>query len=126
MDDRVAGAPAGTSARALICVDGWPTLTVSRLLDRLVPGQARHHGDFDWGGWRIAQHLRARHGIGSWRYDVDHYREAVAARPHARASLRGRSPGVAQRDALAGELAAIDHCVSEEQVLDQLLGDLTR
>ncbi len=114
----------GPGCPQLVCVDGWPSVTVAALLDRLDPGQARHHGDFDWGGWRIARHLRLRHGVGTWRYDAGELLAARARHPGAGGPLRGSPPPASERDALAEAILADGRSLSEERDLELLLEDL--
>ena len=59
--------------------------------------RVRYHGDFDWGGLRIAGGLFGRFPMQPWRYDADAYQAAVAA-------------GLGR--------------IEEELVLDDLIGDL--
>lgn len=58
----------GADGRPLICVEGQPNLAAERLLQILVDrGISLHyHGDFDWGGVRIATHLWNRFGFVPW------------------------------------------------------------
>src|ERR1700721_2022395 len=70
----------------LVCVGGQPSAAGWRLLDLLAAGGAefRYHGDFDWGGIRIACAVRQRVGQGQshwqpWRYDRDAYEAAATA-----------------------------------------------
>lgn len=114
----------GPRCPQLVCIDGWPSVTVSRVLRGLAPGQAIHHGDFDWGGWRIARHLRVGHGVGSWRYDAAAFRALRARRPDAGTRLKGSAPAPDERDALADALVADGRGLSEELDLELLIEDL--
>jgi uncharacterized protein (TIGR02679 family) len=126
----------GSRCPPLVCVGGQPSAAGWRLLDLLAAGNAgfRYHGDFDWGGVRIATAVRQRAAQSgshwqSWRYDRDSY-EAVAT-----AMLAG--PDAAPPPRLTGEpvptpwdldlataMAHHDVRVEEELFLDILLGDL--
>jgi uncharacterized protein (TIGR02679 family) len=127
----------GSRCPPLVCVGGRPSAAGWRLLDLLAAGDPgfRYHGDFDWGGIRIASAVRQRAvQSGShwqpWRYDQDSY-EAVAtailaahdAAPPPR--LTG-DPALTPWDpGLAGAMAYHDVRVEEELFLDILLADLT-
>ncbi|MEV7466999.1 DUF2399 domain-containing protein [Streptomyces kronopolitis] len=52
----------------------------------------RYHGDFDWGGLRIAAALLRRVPWSPWRYTAAHYRAAVRALAARRSPGRGRRP----------------------------------
>ena len=54
----------GSRCPPLVCVGGQPSAAGWRLLDLLAAGGAefRYHGDFDWGGIRIASAVRRRVG----------------------------------------------------------------
>ncbi|HEX9042440.1 MAG TPA: TIGR02679 family protein, partial [Trebonia sp.] len=74
----------GSRCPPLVCVGGQPSAAVWRLLELLGAGNAefRYHGDFDWGGIRIARAVRQRAGQErwqAWRYDRDAYKAAAAA-----------------------------------------------
>ncbi len=125
----------GSRCPPLVCVGGQPSAAGWRLLDLLAAGNAgfRYHGDFDWGGIRIASAVRQRVAqSGSnwqpWRYDRDSY-EAVAtpmlaahAAPPPR--LTGEPVSTPWDPDLATAMARHDVRVEEELFLDTLLADL--
>ncbi len=61
----------GARCQPLVCVGGQPSAAGWRLLDLLAAGGAEfgYHGDFDWGGVRIAGAVRQRVNWRPWRYD---------------------------------------------------------
>src|SRR6266571_4464243 len=61
----------GARCQPLVCVGGQPSAAGWRLLELLVGGGAEfsYHGDFDWGGIRIAGAVRRRVNWRPWRYD---------------------------------------------------------
>jgi len=127
----------GSRCPPLICVGGQPSAAGWRLLDLLAAGGAefRYHGDFDWGGMRIANAVRERAGKRQsrwepWRYDRDAYEAAVtmmmmdvhpAARP---ARLTGEPVATPWDSGLATAMARHDVRIEEELFLDTLLADL--
>jgi uncharacterized protein (TIGR02679 family) len=132
----------GSRCPPLVCVGGQPSAAVWRLLDLLGAGVATfyYHGDFDWGGIRIASAVRQRVGQRQldwrpWRYDRGAYEAAAAAALAGRAS--GGPAGLPGLPRLTGEPAATPWDpgladamtrhgvrVEEELSLDALLADL--
>ncbi len=80
----------GAGCQPLVCVGGQPSAAGWRLLELLAAGGAEsgYHGDFDWGGVRIACTVRHRVNWRPWRYDHQEYETAVSA-AHSLASLAG-------------------------------------
>jgi uncharacterized protein (TIGR02679 family) len=126
----------GSYCPPLVCVGGQPSAAGWRLLDLLAAGGAefRYHGDFDWGGIRIASAVRQRVGQAQsrwqpWRYDRDAYETAAATvlAVHAAARLPRLAcdPVATPWDpGLADAMARHDVRVEEEIFLDALLADL--
>jgi uncharacterized protein (TIGR02679 family) len=126
----------GRCCPPLVCVGGQPSAAGWRLLDLLAVDGAgfRYHGDFDWGGVRIANAVRQRVGQGRsrwqpWRYDREAYEAAAtamlavhgAARPPR---LAGEPVATPWDPRLAIAMAQHNVRAEEELVLDALLGDL--
>jgi uncharacterized protein (TIGR02679 family) len=109
----------------LVCLSGQPSAATLSLLRLLARGEAtlRYHGDFDWGGVRIAATLRARVGWQPWRYDTASYCDALDAHPDT-AALSGRPMATDWDPPLAAAMTAAGRRVEEELVLDRLLADL--
>ena len=125
----------GSCCPPLVCVGGQPSAAGWRLLDMLATGGAefRYHGDFDWGGIRIASAVRRRVSQGHscwqpWRYDIDAYETAAATvlAAHARRlpRLAGDPVATPWDPGLADAMARHDVRVEEEISLDSLLADL--
>jgi uncharacterized protein (TIGR02679 family) len=126
----------GRDCPPLVCVSGQPSAAVWRLLDLLARGGAefRYHGDFDWGGIRIADAVRQRAVQGQanwrpWRYDRDTYEFAATAVPAAPAAARmpgltGEPVATPWDPGLAAAMAHHGVRVEEELFLDTLLADL--
>jgi uncharacterized protein (TIGR02679 family) len=120
----------------LVCVGGQPSAAGWRLLDLLAAGGAefRYHGDFDWGGIRIASAVRQRVSQGQshwqpWRYDRDAYEAAATAALAGHAAARlprlgGELVATPWDPGLATAMARHDVRVEEELSLDALLADL--
>lgn len=110
----------------LVCVEGQPNTAVLRLLDLLTADGAvfAYHGDFDWGGLRIAKAIIDRYDVNPWRFGVDDY---LAAAPSGTLTLGPPATGVAApwSPGLVEAMTAHNVAIHEEQVLDHLLADLT-
>jgi uncharacterized protein (TIGR02679 family) len=123
----LAAATLGARSRPLICTDGQPNGAVDELIRQLRGSGSvvAHHGDFDWGGIRIANTLMSRHHIEPWRFATSDYRAALDA---GRVPLDdGPHPESASWDAdLVPTMGSCGRCVFEEQVLSTLIEDLRR
>jgi hypothetical protein len=81
------------------------------------------HGDFDWGGVRIANFLFERLPVRPWRFDAAAYREVAMA---GRGTVLTGSPAVAGWDPdLAPAMTELGMKVEEESVLEPLIRDLS-
>jgi uncharacterized protein (TIGR02679 family) len=126
----------GRRCPPLVCVGGQPSAAGWRLLDLLAAGGAefRYHGDFDWGGIRIANAVRQRAGQGQsrwqpWRYDAATYEAMAAALTAGLAAARlprlaGDPVPTPWDPGLATTMARHDFRIEEELALDALLADL--
>jgi uncharacterized protein (TIGR02679 family) len=109
----------------LVCLQGQPS-TAALLLLRLCADAGwtlRYHGDFDWGGFRIAGRLLCHVPWTPWRYTAADYRAALAAH-QATAPLAGAPADSPWDPPLAETVLAAGRRIEEELVLDQLLDDL--
>lgn len=121
----------GTACPPLVCLEGTPSVAANRLLRHLLARGAhlRYHGDFDWGGIRIATSLftLAEHSgrpATPWRYDSAAYLEAVARK------LGTTLPPAKPRDTpwdpdLRHHIETHALRVEEEHVIEALLADLS-
>jgi uncharacterized protein (TIGR02679 family) len=115
----------GAQALPLVCLGGYPNQAGLRLLTRLAHQGADllYHGDFDWAGLQIANHLLKTIPIHPWRFTAADYRRALET--EAERPALGDRPVAAQWDPdLAAAMADADLVVEEETVLEELLGDL--
>ncbi|MEC3982786.1 TIGR02679 family protein [Amycolatopsis sp. H20-H5] len=114
----------GPTSTPLICTNGQPGAAVMLLLRSLLAAGAdlRYHGDFDWGGLRIANLLFSRLPVRHWHFDAAAYRTAAAAHPGH--PLTG-TPATADWDPdLGPAMTETGTKVEEELVLDDLIADL--
>ncbi|MCF4140849.1 TIGR02679 family protein [Streptomyces sp. Tue 6430] len=122
----------GPACPPLVCLQGQPSAAALTLLHDLSTRGAGllYHGDFDWGGVRIAAALARSVPWRPWRYEAAHYRAAVAVAAAAAAAadaapgLTGRPAETPWDPALAASLLELGVRVEEEAVLDDLLADL--
>lgn len=115
----------GRHSRSLVCTGGQPGTAVLFLLRQLAKSGAvlRYHGDFDWGGLRIANVVFDRLPVQPWHFDAPSYRLATSV--HSGKRLTG-TPATASWDAnLGAAMSAVGMRVEEEAVLDDLVDDLT-
>lgn len=115
----------GSQAGPLVCTDGQPNSAVDELLRqaRTASATVAHHGDFDWGGIRIANALMSRYQVEPWRFSTSDYLASVA---DAHLPLEAsRHPIAATWDPdLVPTMVERGRCLFEEQVLDDLVEDL--
>ena len=118
----------GAECQPLVCVGGQPSAAGWRLLELLRAGGAEfgYHGDFDWGGVRIAGAVRQRVNWRPWRYDREAYEAAMsAAHPLTPlAGLVGEPAATPWDPGLAAAMRRRNVRIEEELTLDALLQDL--
>ncbi|WP_163508915.1 TIGR02679 family protein [Fodinicola acaciae] len=113
----------GSSCPPLVCTNGQPRAAVMVLLRLLASAgaQLHYHGDFDWGGIRIANTIFGRLTVQPWQFDTATY-VSVCSAGHP---LSG-SPVAASWDPdLADVMRTAGKAVEEDLVLDTLLTDLS-
>jgi uncharacterized protein (TIGR02679 family) len=119
----------GARCQPLVCVGGQPSSAAWRLLELLAVGGAEfgYHGDFDWGGVRIAGTVRQRVNWRPWWYGHQAYEAAVsAAHPlNPLAVLAGEPAATPWDPELASAMRHRNVRIEEELTLDTLLQDLT-
>jgi uncharacterized protein (TIGR02679 family) len=115
----------GVASPPLVCVNGQPTAAVLRLLSLLTDAgcDLRYHGDFDWGGIRIANLLWNRYSMRPWRFDTRSYLDQV---PRGSSTLRGTPANAVWDSELSTAVAQHAVRIEEEAVLPDLLADLAR
>ncbi|MHB1592572.1 MAG: TIGR02679 family protein [Streptosporangiaceae bacterium] len=115
----------GSRCRPLVCVGGQPSAAGWRLLELLAADGSEfgYHGDFDWGGVRIARAVRQRVAWRPWHYDQPTY-EAAASAAQTVAPLRGEPAPTPWDPDLALSMRRHGLRVEEELMIDVLLADL--
>ena len=69
----------GSRLCALVCTDGMPAAAQRCLLSQLAKARASlcYHGDFDWPGLRIGNHVMREYGARPWRFGAADYENAA-------------------------------------------------
>lgn len=118
----------GDRCAPLLCTDGMPAAAQRTLLNQLQNAGAllHYHGDFDWPGLRIANHVLRTWQARPWRLATGDYEAAVQTAPHVQRDLT-ETDIVAAWDPLLGP-AMCRHglSIAEEAVADRLIEDLKR
>ncbi|WP_306322056.1 MULTISPECIES: TIGR02679 family protein [unclassified Streptomyces] len=114
----------GPHCPPLVCLQGQPSAAALTLLRRAhAQGIVlRYHGDFDWGGIRIATGLLRHVPWQPWRYRAADYRRA--ARHPGLPPLAGSAAEAPWDTELASSLSEFGVRVEEETVLVDLIQDL--
>ncbi|MFJ1751612.1 TIGR02679 family protein [Kitasatospora sp. NPDC088134] len=115
----------GPDCPPMVCVEGNPSVAARVLLTALAAAGSplAYHGDFDWGGIRIASTVLRLPGAVPWRYDAAAYLAAV--RDGHGTPLTTGAPAPSPWDPpLSTALAEHSLRVEEEHLLDLLLADL--
>ncbi|MDP1693370.1 MAG: TIGR02679 family protein [Burkholderiaceae bacterium] len=109
----------------LVCTDGMPAAAQRTLLTQLAHAGAhlRYHGDFDWAGLQIANHVLRAWGAHPWRLGTLDY-EAAASASHTRRDLAASRIVASWDAALAPAMQLHGRAIAEEAVAATLLGDL--
>lgn len=118
----------GPRCAPLVCTDGMPAAAQRTLLGQLAlaGAQLRYHGDFDWPGIRIANHVLRSWPAQAWRMDAGAYAAAVRTAPHAERDLPAAAVPASWDAALAPAMLTLGLAIAEEAVADRLIDDLRR
>lgn len=116
----------GARCAPLVSTDGMPAAAQRTLLTQLAEAGARfrYHGDFDWPGLRIANHVMREHGATPWRFGVEDYLTTIDHAPDVTPSVDGEAVVASWDSLLAAALAHHRIAIPEEAVMDLLLQDL--
>jgi uncharacterized protein (TIGR02679 family) len=116
----------GARCAPLVCTEGMPAAAQRTVLAQLARAGAalRYHGDFDWPGLRIGNHVMREHGAGPWRFGAADYQVALGAAPSPGRPLQGAAVEASWDAALAAAMCRAVRAIDEEMVADPLLQDL--
>ncbi|MGH8629808.1 MAG: TIGR02679 family protein [Burkholderiales bacterium] len=118
----------GERCAPLVCTDGMPAAAQRTLLTQLAQSGARllYHGDFDWPGLHIANHVMRAYGAQPWRFGAVDYEAAVSCVPHQEHRLSGMPVPASWDAALAPAMQTHGLAIPEEGLAASLLQDLQR
>lgn len=116
----------GPAAAPLVCTDGMPAAAQRTLLAQLAAAGAHlyYHGDFDWPGIAIANHVMRTYGARPWRFGAADYRAALPVVPRRGHRLAGTPVAAAWDANLAPAMREAGVAVAEESLATSLLADL--
>jgi uncharacterized protein (TIGR02679 family) len=116
----------GERCAPMVCTEGMPAAAQRTLLTQLVRAGARlrYHGDFDWPGLRIGNHVMREFGARPWHFGVSEYTAAVQSAPRPGHPLRGTEVLASWDEALSAMMRAHQLAIAEESVAATLLQDL--
>lgn len=116
----------GAGCAPLVCTDGMPAAAQRCLLSQLAQAEAQlcYHGDFDWPGLRIGNHVMRGHGAQPWRFGAADYLAAVRTAPSPTHSLAGNPVEASWDGALTLAMRERRVAIAEEAVAASLLQDL--
>lgn len=116
----------GSGCAPLVCTDGMPAAAQRVLLTRLVEAGAilRYHGDFDWAGIHIANHVVRTFGATPWRMKALDYADAVQLIPSKERDLTGLPVLATWDTTLSNQMQHHGLAVDEEAIATTLMGDL--
>ena len=116
----------GQRCAPLVCTDGMPAAAQRSLLTQLARAGAalRYHGDFDWPGLHIGNHMLREHGASPWRFGAADYEAALRTAPLPGRPLHTDAVEASWDNALAAAMQTALRAIDEEMVADALLQDL--
>jgi uncharacterized protein (TIGR02679 family) len=116
----------GARCAPLVCTDGMPSAAQRTLLTMLAKAGAclRYHGDFDWPGLHIANHVIRTYGARPWRFCAADYEAAVSSAPCTEHRLIGPPVAASWDSALTPAMQTHGLPIAEEGLAASLLQDL--
>ena len=110
----------------MVCTDGMPAAAQRCLLSQLAGQGARlcYHGDFDWAGLRIGNHVMREHAAQPWRFGAQDYAAAVGTARGLAKPLEGKPVEATWDRALAVAMQEHQVSIAEEALAASLLPDL--
>jgi uncharacterized protein (TIGR02679 family) len=122
----IAADKCGIKCAPMVCTDGMPAAAQRVLLQQLsaAGGRLLYHGDFDWPGIRIGNHVMREYGARPWRFGVVDYLAAVAQSPRPGLALTGPEVMASWDGALTAAMQEHQLSIAEESLSDVLLQDL--
>ena len=116
----------GSHCAPLVCTDGMPAAAQRCLLSQLAKARAQlsYHGDFDWPGVRIGNHVMREHGAQSWRFGAADYEAAINRASGLGQALTGKATRALWDERLMTAMQQHRLSIAEEALAASLLEDL--
>lgn len=116
----------GAGCAPMVCTDGMPAAAQRTVLTQLTQAGAalRYHGDFDWPGLRIGNHVMREHGAQPWRFSAADYLMALVIAPQPGRPLQGTEAEPLWDARLALAMRTAQQAIDEEMVAESLIQDL--
>jgi uncharacterized protein (TIGR02679 family) len=116
----------GSDCAPLVCTDGMPAAAQRCLLSQLAKARAQlcYHGDFDWPGVRIGNHVMREHGAQPWRFGAADYEAAVKGASGPGQALTGKAANALWDEGLITAMQQHRISIAEEALAASLLKDL--
>ena len=116
----------GCHCAPLVCTDGMPSAAQRVLMTQLTKAGARllYHGDFDWPGLQIANHVMRSYGARPWRFGAVDYERAAACAPRPGHRLAGTPVTASWDAALTPMMQSHGMAIAEEGLAASLMQDL--
>ncbi len=116
----------GIHCAPMICTDGMPAAAQRTLLSQSARAGAclQYHGDFDWPGLRIGNHVMREYGARPWRFGAAEYTAAIPSAPRPGRPLEGPEVVASWDEALGPAMQKHQLSIAEESLAASLLQDL--
>jgi uncharacterized protein (TIGR02679 family) len=116
----------GARCAPMVCTDGMPGAAQRTLLTQLARAGAhlRYHGDFDWPGVRIGNHVMRQCAAKPWRFGAAEYTTSVQSGTCTGHSLEGPAVIASWDEALTSAMETYQLAIAEEGIAVSLLQDL--
>jgi uncharacterized protein (TIGR02679 family) len=112
--------------KPLVCTEGMPAAAQRTLLRQLAEAGARlhYHGDFDWPGLTIGNHVVRVFGALPWRFSGEDYVASVPTATLPSSALKGGFVAACWDPTLAPLMQQHGMAIPEEALADSLMLDL--
>jgi uncharacterized protein (TIGR02679 family) len=116
----------GSDCASLVCTDGMPAAAQRCLLSQLRAARAElcYHGDFDWPGIRIGNHVIREYGAQPWRFCEADYEAAIQMVSGPGLDLTEKTIHALWDTALSVAMQQRGIAIAEEALAASLLRDL--
>ena len=116
----------GPACAPMICTDGMPAAAQRALLQQLADAGARlhYHGDYDWPGIGIGNHVMRTYQAQPWRFDTYNYLAAIERTPPRARDLDVDATDAIWDSELGVAMSRHGLAIAEEAVIEDLLVDL--